>query len=78
MPASRLRVRTHPARSRTPPRQPPCRGDAAQERMGHGRYGLCDDCTEPIDLDTLLEAPEQTLCRACSGIDEFGRFRLRS
>lgn len=45
----------------------------AQERIGHGHYGLCDECREPIAWDDLLEAPEQTVCRGCSqfaGLDD--------
>ncbi len=38
----------------------------AQERIGHGRYGLCDECQSPIGWDELLEAPEQTVCGNCS------------
>ncbi|MBL0726447.1 hypothetical protein [Piscinibacter sp. HJYY11] len=42
----------------------------AQARMGNGRYGLCDECQEPIGWDELLEAPEQTVCRSCSQFGE--------
>lgn len=42
----------------------------AEERIGRGHYGLCDDCHEPIGWDELLEAPEQTVCRACSQFGE--------
>jgi RNA polymerase-binding transcription factor DksA len=42
----------------------------AQERIGRGRYGLCDECQQPIGWDELLEAPEQTVCRACSHFGE--------
>lgn len=38
----------------------------AQDRIGHGRYGVCDECRSPIAWDDLLEAPEQTVCRGCS------------
>ncbi|MBX3621990.1 MAG: hypothetical protein KF891_18640 [Rhizobacter sp.] len=38
----------------------------AQERIGRGRYGLCDECQAPIGWDDLLAAPEQTTCRGCS------------
>jgi RNA polymerase-binding transcription factor DksA len=41
----------------------------AQERIGHGQYGLCDDCHEAIGWDELLEAPEQTVCRECRRFD---------
>ncbi|MET0335816.1 MAG: hypothetical protein ABW190_16230 [Rhizobacter sp.] len=42
----------------------------AQERIGHGRYGLCDECQSPIGWDELLEAPEQTTCKTCSGFGD--------
>lgn len=42
----------------------------AQDRMGSGRYGLCDECQAPIGWDELLEAPEQTVCRSCSHFGE--------
>ena len=38
----------------------------AERRLGRGRYGLCDGCSEPIGWDDLLQTPEQTTCRACS------------
>ncbi len=49
----------------------------AERRLGRGRYGLCDSCSEPIGWDDLLQAPEQTTCRACSrfGTLEEPRFR---
>ncbi len=37
----------------------------AQTRMGDGRYGLCQDCQEPIGMDELLEAPERLVCVSC-------------
>lgn len=50
----------------------------AEERIGRGRYGLCDDCHEPIGWDELLESPEQTVCRSCSRFGEFEGPFLRS
>ncbi|MBC7993669.1 MAG: hypothetical protein H7Z15_10545 [Rhizobacter sp.] len=50
----------------------------AEERIGRGRYGLCDDCHEPIGWDELLQAPEQTVCRGCSQFGELDGSRLRS
>jgi RNA polymerase-binding transcription factor DksA len=50
----------------------------AQERLGRGRYGVCDECQSTIDWDELLEAPEQTLCRACSPFGAFDSLRLGS
>jgi RNA polymerase-binding transcription factor DksA len=50
----------------------------AEERIGRGRYGLCDDCHEPIGWDELLQAPEQTVCRSCSQFGELDESRLIS
>ncbi len=50
----------------------------AEERIGRGRYGLCDDCHEPIGWDELLQAPEQTVCRDCSQFGELDGSRLKS
>jgi RNA polymerase-binding transcription factor DksA len=50
----------------------------AQERIGHGRYGLCDECREPIAWDDLLEAPEQTVCRGCSQFAALENLQYRS
>ena len=50
----------------------------AEDRIGRGRYGLCDDCHEPIGWDELLQAPEQTVCRSCSQFGELDERRLRS
>lgn len=38
----------------------------AEERLGCGRYGLCDSCQEPIGWDELLASPERTTCRGCN------------
>ncbi|HEY0817420.1 MAG TPA: hypothetical protein VGD46_01495 [Rhizobacter sp.] len=43
----------------------------AQDRIGRGRYGLCDECQSPIGWDDLLDAPEQTVCRSCSRFGDF-------
>jgi RNA polymerase-binding transcription factor DksA len=50
----------------------------AEERIGRGRYGLCDDCHAPIGWDELLESPEQTVCRGCSQFGELAGSLLRS
>jgi RNA polymerase-binding transcription factor DksA len=39
----------------------------AEARLGVGRYGLCDNCQEPIGWDELLQSPEQTICKNCCG-----------
>jgi RNA polymerase-binding transcription factor DksA len=50
----------------------------AQERIGGGRYGQCDECREPIAWDDLLEAPEQTVCRGCSQFAALENLQYRS
>ena len=50
----------------------------AQERIGHGLYGMCDDCHEPIGWDELLQSPEQTVCRGCSQFGPLDRSQLTS
>jgi RNA polymerase-binding transcription factor DksA len=50
----------------------------AQERIGRGRYGLCDVCQEPIGWDELLAAPEQTVCRSCSRFGDLEELPSRS
>ncbi len=50
----------------------------AEDRIGHGRYGLCNDCHEPIGWDDLLQEPEQTVCRGCSQFGELDGSRLKS
>lgn len=50
----------------------------AQDRMGSGRYGLCDECQQAIGWDELLEAPEQTVCRNCSHFGELDGLVTRS
>lgn len=50
----------------------------AQERLGRGRYGLCDECQSPIGWDTLLQAPEQTVCAGCSQFADLDGPPLRS
>lgn len=50
----------------------------AQDRIGRGRYGLCDECQEPIGWDELLEAPEQTVCRSCSRFGELESLPARA
>ena len=38
---------------------------AAQRRQAEGRYGICDDCGEPIDPERLAVRPQATLCITC-------------
>jgi RNA polymerase-binding transcription factor DksA len=49
----------------------------AEARLGVGRYGLCDNCQEPIGWDELLQSPEQTICKNCCG-DEKGSSGLQN
>ncbi len=41
--------------------------DAALERIGEGRYGMCVACGGPIGLQRLRAIPEARYCLACSG-----------
>lgn len=38
----------------------------AISRIDKGRYGLCEDCCEPIELARLQAIPEATKCLACA------------
>lgn len=38
----------------------------AIQRIDKGRYGLCEDCSEPIEFARLQAMPEATKCLACS------------
>jgi RNA polymerase-binding transcription factor DksA len=50
----------------------------AETRLGLGRYGVCENCHEPIAWDELLESPEQISCRGCGQRSAAGATRLRS
>ncbi|MEO8153261.1 MAG: hypothetical protein ABI605_09355 [Rhizobacter sp.] len=50
----------------------------AEERMGLGRYGLCDSCQEPIGWDDLLASPEQTTCQGCGQVAAVQRTSLQN
>lgn len=50
----------------------------AERRLGRGRYGLCDSCSEPIGWDELLQAPEQTTCRGCAQLANLEEPRFRN
>lgn len=41
--------------------------DAALQRIGDGRYGLCLACGGPIGLQRLRAIPEARYCVSCSG-----------
>jgi len=38
---------------------------AALKRLDEGKYGHCDLCREPIELDHLLEVPWARYCAGC-------------
>jgi DnaK suppressor protein len=40
----------------------------AIERIDQGRYGICDDCGLPIEVDRLEALPQATQCKACAGM----------
>lgn len=39
--------------------------EAALAAFDEGRYGFCNRCKEPIDVDRLLALPEAPLCLVC-------------
>jgi RNA polymerase-binding transcription factor DksA len=39
--------------------------DAAQERLVAGRYGVCEECREPIPLRCLRARPTARRCALC-------------
>ena len=40
--------------------------DAAEERLAHGRYGLCETCGLPIAFARLEARPTARTCIACA------------
>jgi RNA polymerase-binding transcription factor DksA len=44
----------------------------AMRRQAEGRYGICDDCKQPIDPERLAVRPQATLCIACQRRAEDG------
>ena len=42
----------------------------ALERIRIGRYGACEHCNWPIELQRLTVMPEVTTCAHCATIDE--------
>lgn len=52
--------------------------DAALHRLQQGRYGLCEDCAEPIALARLQAEPQALRCVACESLRERGRPRPAS
>ena len=48
----------------------------ALRRQAEGRYGICDDCGEPIDPERLEVRPQATLCISCQRkVEEGPRYR---
>ena len=39
----------------------------ALDRLALGRYGYCEDCSQPIPAERLEFAPEATTCVPCQG-----------
>lgn len=39
--------------------------DDALRRLDHGRYGICEECAEPIGAARLKALPFAALCRDC-------------
>ena len=44
--------------------------DAALEMEATGTYGICENCSEPIDPERLAIMPEATLCVKCKELAE--------
>jgi DnaK suppressor protein len=40
--------------------------DLALERVGDGRYGVCERCGEPISAERLAARPASTTCISCA------------
>jgi RNA polymerase-binding transcription factor DksA len=48
----------------------------ALKRQAEGRYGICEDCQQPIDPERLAVRPQATLCITCQRrLEEGGRSR---
>ncbi len=46
----------------------------ALRKFEEGTYGLCDNCSQPIDPDRLEALPHANLCENCKAKDAKGRF----
>ncbi|RPH71588.1 MAG: hypothetical protein EHM78_06630 [Myxococcaceae bacterium] len=40
--------------------------EAALRRIDEGRYGVCDECGEPIGAQVLLANPASPVCSGCA------------
>ena len=45
--------------------------NAALERIEEGKYGVCADCHEPIEVDRLVLQPMSTRCTRCQTVAEW-------
>lgn len=41
--------------------------NSALEKIGQDKYGLCENCNEPIPIERLKTKPEAKLCVKCKG-----------
>ncbi len=51
---------------------------AARLRLSEHRYGICEDCGQPIDLRRLLALPATPVCTACQTARETHSARIHS
>ena len=49
---------------------------AALLRLENGRYGICTDCSEPIEVDRIKAYPYANECIDCARFDERRRARI--
>jgi RNA polymerase-binding transcription factor DksA len=40
--------------------------EQALGRLDHGRYGVCERCNQPIDMERLRAVPYALTCAACA------------
>ena len=51
---------------------------AARQRLSEHRYGICEDCGQPINLRRLLALPATPVCTACQTARENQSGRIHS
>ena len=49
---------------------------AAIQRLDNGRYGICTECMEPIEVNRIKAYPYADECIECASFDERRRARL--
>ena len=49
---------------------------AAMVRLENGRYGICTECSEPIEADRIKVYPYADECIDCARFDEHRRARI--